>query len=62
MLGHNWHASQMPFLWSLASRPMMARLWWYLDPTSPHQLKKKRCQSGPPLTKLSGSAHETHHI
>ena len=32
----------------------MARLNWYLDPSSPHQTKKK---VGPPLTKLSGSAH-----
>ena len=35
---------------------MMARLWWYLDPTSPHQLKKNGVK-GPTLTKLSGSAH-----
>ena len=40
----------------------MARLQWYLDPLSPHQLKKQtkkqRCLSWTPLTKLSGSAHE----
>ena len=33
----------------------MARLWWYSDPPSPHQLKNVKV--GPPLTKLSGSAH-----
>ena len=38
---------------------MIARLKWYLDPPSPHQLKKKKniVKVGPPLTKLSGSAH-----
>ena len=36
---------------------MMARLGWYLDPSSPHQLKKP-VEVGPPLTKLSESAHE----
>ena len=34
---------------------MMAHLYRYLDPLSPHQLK---FNFGPPLTKLSGSAHE----
>ena len=40
----------------------MTRLKWYLYPTSPHQLKKQRknVKVGPPLTKLSGSAHEKH--
>ena len=37
---------------------MMARLKWYLDPLSPNELKlKKRKKVGPPLKKLSGSAH-----
>ena len=31
-------------LWRFAAWPMMARLKLYLDPPSPHQLKK-RCQS-----------------
>ena len=36
----------------------MARLLWYLDPSSPHQLRKKNViRVGPPLIKLSGSAH-----
>ena len=36
---------------------MMARLKWYLDPPTPHQLKKNVVKVGPPLTKFSGSAH-----
>ena len=36
---------------------MMAQLKLYLDPLSPHQLKKKKIKFGPPLTKLSGSTH-----
>ena len=38
----------------------MARLSWYLDPLSPHQLKmfiKQEVKFGPPITKRSGSAH-----
>ena len=44
--------------------PMMAQLKWYLDPLSPHQLKKtqKNVKFGPPLTKLSGSGHELNHL
>ena len=39
---------------------MMARLSWYLDPLSPHQLKmfiKQEFKFGPPMTKRSGSVH-----
>ena len=36
--------------WLFAGVPMMARLKWYLDPPSPHQLKK-RCQSWTPSYK-----------
>ena len=39
---------------------MMARLSWYLDPLSAHQLKmliKQEVKFGPPMTKRSGSAH-----
>ena len=39
---------------------MRARLKWYLDPPTPHQLKKEKknvVKVGPPLTKFSGSAH-----
>ena len=42
MLGHHRHASKTPFKWRLTGGPMMARLQWYLDPSSPHQLKKNK--------------------
>ena len=53
MLGHHWYDSETPFKWRFAGGPMLARLWWYLDRLSLHQLrktkqKKKRCQSRPP--------------
>ena len=57
MLGHHRHASEMPFKWGFAGGPMIARLKWYLDPSSPHQLKNKVVKVEPPLTKLSGSMH-----
>ena len=60
MLGHHRHASETPFQWRFAGGPMMARLWWYLDPPSPHQLKTVKV--GPPLTKLSRYAHEQHGV
>ena len=59
MLGHHRPASEMPFKWRFAGGSLIARLWWYLDPSSPHQTKKKTLSKlDPPLTKLSGSAHE----
>ena len=58
MLGHHQHASKTPFKWRFASGPMMAHLEWYLDPPTPHQLKKNFVKVGPPLTKFSGSAHD----
>ena len=54
MLGRHLHGSETPFKWRFAGGPMMARLKWYLDPPSPHQLKKrkkKRCQSWTPSDK-----------
>ena len=52
MLGHLWHISETPSKWRFAGGPMIARLyWWYLDPPSPHKLKKKRCQSWTPSDK-----------
>ena len=61
MLGHHPHSCEMPFKWCFGGGPMMASLKWYFDPPSPHQLKqknnKKYVKVGPPLTKLSGSAH-----
>ena len=53
------NAIPMAFRW----RADMAKLKRYLDPLSPYQLKKTPkyvIKIGPPLTKLSGSAHETH--
>ena len=60
MLGHHRHASETPFKWRFAGGPMMARLKLHLDSPSPHQLKTL-VKVGPPLIKLSGSAHETGH-
>ena len=53
MLGHHWPASETPFKWRFAGGPLMARLQWYLDPSSPHQTKKtqKNCQSWTPSVK-----------
>ena len=45
-------------LWRFAGGPLIARLWWYLDPPSPHFLTKN-VKVGPPLTNLSGSAHDS---
>ena len=61
MLGHHRHASETSIKWRFAGGPMLARLKWYLDPPSPHQLKKQQQQKKEknpskldhPLTKLS---------
>ena len=55
MLGHHQPASEMPSKWRFAGGPIMARFYWYwiLSP-----LIKKNIRVGPPLTKLSGSAHD----
>ena len=38
---------------------MLARFYWYLDPLSPKRnIYCQCCRVGPPLTKLSRSAHE----
>ena len=50
-------ASETPFRWHFAGGPMIAHLKCYLDPLSPHQLKKKLSNLDHPLTKPSGSAH-----
>ena len=57
MLGHHQHASETPFKWRFAGGPMIARLKCYLDPPTPLKKKKNVVKVGPPLTKLSGSAH-----
>ena len=56
MLGNYRHANETPFKWRFAGGPMMARLKWCLNRSSPHHLKKA-VKVGAPLTKLSGSAH-----
>ena len=57
MLGHHQPTSETPLKWRFAGRPIIARLWCYLDQLFfPHQLKFF-VRVGPPLTKLSGSAH-----
>ena len=56
-VGPPWVASETPLKRCFAGGAMMARFSWYLDPLAPHQLKKHVVRVGPPLTKLSGSAH-----
>ena len=52
MVGKHRPASETPFKWRFAGRPMMARLLWNLDPPSPLQLnKQERCQSWTPSNK-----------
>ena len=51
MLGHQRPASETPFKWRLAAGPMMARLYWYLNHLSHHQLKKNVVKVGPPSEK-----------
>ena len=43
MLGQHRHASETP-KWCFAGGPMMARLYWYLDPSSPYQLNITKTQ------------------
>ena len=42
MLGHLQHASETPLKWRFAGGLMMARLYRYVDPRTPHKKKKKR--------------------
>ena len=37
------------FKWRFAGGPMLARLWWYLDRLSPHQLRRKTLSKSDPL-------------
>ena len=66
MVGHYRHASETPFQWRFAGGPMMAHVKWHFGPlpipsTNPPPKKNKKTTTfvsvGPPLTKLSGSAH-----
>ena len=42
IFGHHRPASEMPFKWRFAGGSMVARLLWYLDPLSHHQLKNSQ--------------------
>ena len=53
MLGYHSTASERPFCWRAKEGPLKC----YLDPLSPHQLKKKNVGVGLHLTKFSGSPH-----
>ena len=52
------HASETPLKWRFAGGRFAGGPMIYLDPLSPHQLKKNVVKVGPPLTKVPGSAHE----
>ena len=46
-----------------AGRPIIACSWWFLEPHSPRKKKKKKLiRVEPPLTKLSGSAHDVSYL
>ena len=47
MLDQHWHASETPFKWRFAGMPMMARLYWHLDPPSHHKFKNNVVKIGP---------------
>ena len=47
MLDHLQHASETPFKYRFPGGPMLPCLWWYLDPPSPHQLKKNASKLDP---------------
>ena len=57
MLGHHRDASETPFKWRFGGGPIMARFKLYFDHLSFHQLKNA-VKVRPPLTKVSGSAHD----
>ena len=51
--------------WRFAGRLIIARLWWILVPCSPRKKKtnkNKLIRVGPPLKKLSGSAHDISYL
>ena len=60
MLGHHRPASETPFKWGFAVGPMIVHFYWVLGLLTPKQLKKlKNVSVEPPLTKLSGSVHDS---
>ena len=54
MLGQHRHASETPFQWHADDDPLTVVFGSFL----PSSTKKKIVKVGPPLAKLSGSAHE----
>ena len=50
MLGHHRHASETPFKWRFAGRPMMVQFLWYLDPLI-NWIIIKKTQGWTPLKK-----------
>ena len=61
MLGHHWHASETPFKWRFAGGSMIAAYcaFFVFESSLPSKNKtKKKRKVKPPLTKLSGSAHD----
>ena len=62
MLGHHPHTSEPPFKWRFAGGPMMALQKIAFGSSTPSSRKNKTTKKnvvkvGPPMTKLSGSAH-----
>ena len=47
MSGHYRPASETPFKWRSAGGPMMTRLKWYLNASSPHKKNIVRVSSDP---------------
>ena len=54
--------NETEFKWRFPGGPMIARLWWYLDPSSPHQLKKKNKQKVVKVGPLLTNCLEPHRI
>ena len=50
-MGHYRPASETPFQWRFAGRPIIARFWWSLEPLSPKP-KQKKYQSWTPSDKI----------
>ena len=53
-VGHYQPASETPFQWRFAGRPIIACSWWFLEPRSPRKNKiKKTYQSWTPSDKTT---------
>ena len=44
-VSHYRPASETPFQWRSAGRPIIAGFWWFLEPRSPQKTKKKKTLS-----------------